>query len=189
MRLAPQLKLSLQCVACASFCKSAVRSARRRPWACLGPDSNRHGVAPKGFSYHFSFRCCARSHAFVVWTLPLPSRRALVLCPRIRQGPSSLYTFPGPEHETQQVHPRTTHAGCSRMFLRAAGLGSSQRCSVRRQLRCSASFDRTLRYRHVTFHRSILEPGSATPHQKTPRDLSGQLGAHPVLQTEEAFVA
>src|SRR6184192_2798768 len=27
---------------------------------CLGPDSNRHGVAPKGFSYHCSFRCCMR---------------------------------------------------------------------------------------------------------------------------------
>src|SRR5215467_3271121 len=47
------------------------------PEVCLGPDSNRHGVSPKGFSYHFSFRCCmfpSASHAFVVWTLPLPSR-------------------------------------------------------------------------------------------------------------------
>jgi hypothetical protein len=26
--------------------------------ACLGPDSNRHGVTPKGFSYHYSFGCC-----------------------------------------------------------------------------------------------------------------------------------
>jgi len=25
---------------------------------CLGPDSNRHGVSPKGFSYHYSFHCC-----------------------------------------------------------------------------------------------------------------------------------
>ncbi len=27
---------------------------------CLGPDSNRHGVSPKGFSYHYSFRCCTQ---------------------------------------------------------------------------------------------------------------------------------
>ena len=33
----------------------------------------------------------APSHAFVVWTLPLPSR--MRPRPRIRQGPSSLYTF------------------------------------------------------------------------------------------------
>src|SRR5205807_360357 len=27
---------------------------------CMGPDSNRHGVARKGFSYHCSFRCSMR---------------------------------------------------------------------------------------------------------------------------------
>ena len=47
---------------------------RRVMW-CLGPDSNRHGGSPKGFSYPYSFRCCMHeAHAFVVWTLPLPSR-------------------------------------------------------------------------------------------------------------------
>jgi hypothetical protein len=64
-------------------------AARRK---CLGPDSNRHGVAPKGFSYHYSFHCCMPRHAFVVWTLPLPSRTPRA---RIRQEPSSLYTFLG----------------------------------------------------------------------------------------------
>src|SRR5205809_5568322 len=52
----------------------------RRLLMCLGPDSNRHGVSPKGFSYHYSFRCCTRSHAFVVWTLPLPSRDHSLQC-------------------------------------------------------------------------------------------------------------
>ena len=33
------------------------------------------GVPPKGFSYPYCFAAaCTRAHAFVVWTLPLPSR-------------------------------------------------------------------------------------------------------------------
>jgi|HubBroStandDraft_1064217.scaffolds.fasta_scaffold00224_29 hypothetical protein len=34
-----------------------VGEGQRRVKKCLGPDSNRHGVSPKGFSYHYSFRC------------------------------------------------------------------------------------------------------------------------------------
>src|SRR5437764_11792992 len=49
---------------------------------CLGPDSNRHGVAPKGFSYHCSFRCCMRG--------PCISWSGLYLCrPDIRSLPAA----------------------------------------------------------------------------------------------------
>src|SRR5215831_16140794 len=41
----------------------------------------------------------AAGHAFVVWTLPLPSRKRVSRA-RIRQGPSSLYTFLGVAHAT-----------------------------------------------------------------------------------------
>lgn len=43
---------------------------------CPGPDSNRHGVAPEGFSYplQLSLLRTLRGHAFGVWTLPLPWR-------------------------------------------------------------------------------------------------------------------
>jgi len=37
-------------------------SSSLQSW-CLGPDSNRHGVSPKGFSYPYSFRCCMPSQA------------------------------------------------------------------------------------------------------------------------------
>jgi len=36
----------------------------------LGPDSNRHGLAAKGFSYHFGFRRLLAE--FVVWSTPSP---------------------------------------------------------------------------------------------------------------------
>jgi hypothetical protein len=70
------------------------------PTWCPGPDSNRHGVAPEGFSYHYSFRCCARVRLRrssricgldFTFTVPRgPSQGA-----RVRRGPSSLYTFRG----------------------------------------------------------------------------------------------
>ena len=42
---------------------------------CLGPESNRHGVSPEGFSYSLQLSLLhARVHAFGVWTLPLPCR-------------------------------------------------------------------------------------------------------------------
>ena len=47
---------------------------------CPGPDSNRHGVAPEGFSYPLRFTPLrppgefAGHHAFGVWTLPSPCR-------------------------------------------------------------------------------------------------------------------
>ena len=59
---------------------------------CLGPDSNRHGVAPEGFSYHYSFRCCV-PHLWSGLYLCRPVLHAKVRS-RIRQEPSSLYTFP-----------------------------------------------------------------------------------------------
>jgi hypothetical protein len=70
------------------------RKGDRRAW-CPGPDSNRHGVAPEGFSCHYSFRCCS-GDAAVAPTRHLGS--GLYLCRaaralRFRQGPSSLYTF------------------------------------------------------------------------------------------------
>ena len=39
---------------------------------CPGPDSNRHGVSPKVFSYLLQLSLPRRVDAFVVWTLPLP---------------------------------------------------------------------------------------------------------------------
>jgi hypothetical protein len=50
-------------------------------------------LPPRDFRTHYSFRCCAHARAFGVWTLPLPCRAAHAV--RFRQGPSSLYTFPG----------------------------------------------------------------------------------------------
>jgi hypothetical protein len=43
--------------------------APRTVW-CGRPESNRHGLAPNGFSYHYDFR--RRPSAFVVWTIPSP---------------------------------------------------------------------------------------------------------------------
>ena len=54
----------------------------------------------------------ARRHAFVVWTLPLPSRTRASRA-RIRQGPSSLYTFLG---GARCVEPRSTT--CSQVSFR-----------------------------------------------------------------------
>ena len=48
-------------------------------------------------------RLHARGHAFVVWTLPLPSRNRCSR-PRIRQGPSSLYTFLGGAYTTTEAN-------------------------------------------------------------------------------------
>ena len=64
---------------------------------CPGPDSNRHGVAPEGFSYQLQLsllrvgqspsceRICGLDFTF---TVPRAVRDA-----RFRWGPSSLYTF------------------------------------------------------------------------------------------------
>ncbi len=47
---------------------------------CPGPESNRHGVTPEGFSYPLRFTPLrspggsAGCDAFGVWTLPLPCR-------------------------------------------------------------------------------------------------------------------
>jgi len=50
---------------------------------------------PEGFSYQLQLSLLQPPPAaFVVWTLPLPSRDTGWIA-RIRQGPSSLYTFPG----------------------------------------------------------------------------------------------
>jgi len=48
---------------------------------CPGPDSNRHGVTPEGFSYRYSFRCCTLKLACIcgldfTFAVPLASGRA-----------------------------------------------------------------------------------------------------------------
>jgi hypothetical protein len=70
---------------------------------CLGPDSNRHGVAPEGFSYPLQLSLLRAPRAFGVWTLSLPCRDRVRRL-RFRQGPSSLYTFP----ETLMKQPKFT---------------------------------------------------------------------------------
>ena len=60
----------------------------RRWWWCGRPGSNRQGLTPDGFSYHFGFH--RRLKAFVVWTIPSPCFGE----PKGRCCPSSLYTFP-----------------------------------------------------------------------------------------------
>jgi len=61
---------------------------------CLGPDSNRHGISPNGFSYHFGFHRRANC-AFVVWNAPQPWQR----CEHCFRPPSStLYTVPMDMH-------------------------------------------------------------------------------------------
>ena len=78
--------------------------------ACLGPDSNRHGVSPKGFSYQLQLSLLHVPNRFpcicgLDFTFAIPC--AHPACTRLRQGPSSLYTFPGPEHETHQVRSQS----------------------------------------------------------------------------------
>ena len=88
----------------------------------------------------------ARGYAFVVWTLPLPSRKRTSRA-RIRQGPSSLYTFLGGANATTKVLARAT-----------------------------ASIAQTLRYRYVPLYGSLLEPRSTTQSQESPRHLSRKQG-------------
>ena len=75
---------------------------------CLGPDSNRHGVAPKGFSYHYSFHCCMRG--MHLWSGLYLHHPAHPRVPRIRQEPSSLYTFLGlPGRRSRTLTPFDRH--------------------------------------------------------------------------------
>ena len=73
--------------------RADVDGCRQMQEKCLGPESNRHGVSPKGFSYHCRFRCCMPGPCIcgLDFTFATPVR---VLRTGIRQGPSSLYTFP-----------------------------------------------------------------------------------------------
>jgi hypothetical protein len=67
---------------------------------CLGPESNRYGVASEGFSYspQLSLPSDGRwGRRPLVWSLDflfVVSRDGALA--RVRQGPSSLYTFPRP---------------------------------------------------------------------------------------------
>ena len=67
-------------------------SVRLRDDRCPGPDSNRQGVAPGGFSY--PLRLSPRGRG----ALPLGSGLSLcrIAVERLRPEPSSLYTFPLP---------------------------------------------------------------------------------------------
>ncbi len=56
---------------------------------CPGPESNRYGsLVPRDFLTRYGFRRPRVPAGFGVWTFSLPYRR------RLRQEPSSLYTFP-----------------------------------------------------------------------------------------------
>src|SRR5262249_51517261 len=87
---------------------------RRVAW-CLGPESNRHGVSPKGFSYHCGFRRCmpGTMHLWSGLYLCHPVTRSSRA--RIRQGPSSLYTFLGGAHATTEVLTRATEGRGTRL--------------------------------------------------------------------------
>ena len=63
----------------AGFCRVSMRlldlvgRSGKVTW-CPGPDSNRYGVSPEGFSYPLQLSLLHASHkrAFGVWTLPSP---------------------------------------------------------------------------------------------------------------------
>jgi len=66
---------------------------------CPGPDSNRHGVAPEGFSYQLQLSLLRARPSMIIaapricgldFTFTLPHGLATM---RFRRGPSSLYTF------------------------------------------------------------------------------------------------
>jgi hypothetical protein len=61
-----------------------------RIW-CPGPDSNRYGVSSEGFSYQLQLSLLSVT-SFVVWTFSSPYLNAYRHL-RVRQEPSSLYTF------------------------------------------------------------------------------------------------
>ena len=65
-------------------------SAQNQSHWCGRPGSNRHGVAPNGFSYPLRLSP-PPGRAFGVWTIPSPYPG---LDPGLRRCPSSLYTFP-----------------------------------------------------------------------------------------------
>ena len=66
---------------------------------CPGPDSNRHGVTPEGFSYPLQLSLLRAPRDARIWGLDFtfalpPSAGPKRGARRVRQGPSSLYTFP-----------------------------------------------------------------------------------------------
>ena len=87
------------------------------PEKCLGPESNRYGVAPEGFSYPLQLSLL-RAQCARIWSLDFTFAISMPRWHRLRQGPSSLYTFP--------IHPHGRKAG------RAAGL--ARYCSHRNVL-------------------------------------------------------
>ncbi len=98
----------------AGFCRVSMRlldlvgPSGKVTW-CPGPDSNRYGVSPEGFSYPLQFSLLhAAKRAFGVWTLPSPWP-ATVPCARYRQGPSSLYTFTTPYLRAQRLARYCSH--------------------------------------------------------------------------------
>ena len=69
------------------------------PW-CPGPESNRHGVAPEGFSYSLRLSPLRPFRTYLESGLYLCHAAAVFGTQRFRQGPSSLYTF---------IEPARTH--------------------------------------------------------------------------------
>jgi hypothetical protein len=63
---------------------------------CPGPESNRHGVAPEGFSYSLRLSPLRLFQAYLESGLYLCRSAGAARTWRLRQGPSSLYTFPAP---------------------------------------------------------------------------------------------
>ena len=129
--------------------------------AAWGRNRTGTGFPPRDFRTTAAFAAAWQRHAFVVWTLPLPSR-ARSSRARIRQGPSSLYTFLGGAHVTTQVLARATEGRRTRLLLLTTGAQSAQCRPFWRQLRRSTSIAQTPRYRYVPLYGSSLEPRSTT---------------------------
>jgi hypothetical protein len=75
--------------------RSRVSTSLRRHQVCPGPDSNRHGVAPEGFSYPLQLSLLPpRARRKRIWGLDFTFTVPRAANARVRRGPSSLYTFP-----------------------------------------------------------------------------------------------
>jgi len=121
---------------------------------CPEPDSNRHGLAAEGFSYSLQLSLLSRAaHLESGLSLCRSQRREGAL--KVRQGPSSLYTFPraggarglssglqaprwkrwGCFPEFDPIHTGCFRAGCSSLFKSLASTDFATRALGGRILR------------------------------------------------------
>jgi hypothetical protein len=94
--------------------RSRVSTSLRRHQVCPGPDSNRHGVAPEGFSYPLQLSLLPpRARRKRIWGLDFTFTVPRAANARVRRGPSSLYTFPMALRAEAQAAPAGLARYCS----------------------------------------------------------------------------